>query len=62
MRFCVDGRLDVLVNNAGVLASGPFTDMDVETHRRLVDVNVTGVIKGAVLGFPYLRRADRGCC
>jgi NAD(P)-dependent dehydrogenase (short-subunit alcohol dehydrogenase family) len=60
MRFCVDGRLDVLVNNAGVLASGPFADTDVDTHRRLVDVNVTGVVNGAALGFPYLRRAERG--
>jgi NAD(P)-dependent dehydrogenase (short-subunit alcohol dehydrogenase family) len=60
MRFCVDGRLDVLVNNAGVLASGPFAGMDVDTHRRMVDVNVTGVVNGAALGFPYLRRADRG--
>src|SRR5690349_24374800 len=58
--FCVDGRLDVLVNNAGVLASGPFSAMSVETHRRMVDVNVTGVVYGAALGFPYLRRAERG--
>ena len=59
-RFCGDGRLDVLVNNAGVLASGPFGAMGVETHRRIVDVNVTGVLHGAALGLPYLRRADRG--
>ena len=59
-RFCVDGRLDVLVNNAGVLASGAFSGMDVETHRRMVDINVTGVLHGAALGFPYLRRADDG--
>jgi NAD(P)-dependent dehydrogenase (short-subunit alcohol dehydrogenase family) len=60
MRFCVDGSLDVLVNNAGVLASGPFTGMDVAAHRRMVDVNLTGVVHGAALGFPYLRRAERG--
>ena len=60
MRFCVEGRLDVLVNNAGVLASGPFTGMDVETHRRMVDVNVTGVVHGAAAGHPYLLRARRG--
>lgn len=59
-RFCEDGRLDVLVNNAGVLASGPFADTDVDAHRRMVDVNVSGVVHGAALGFPYLRRADRG--
>ena len=55
--FCGDGGLDVLVNNAGVLASGPFAAMDPGTHRRMVDVNVTGVINGAVAGHPHLLRA-----
>ena len=57
--FCGDGGLDVLINNAGVLASGPFTGMDAGTHRRMVDVNVTGVLNGCVEGHPFLRRADR---
>lgn len=59
-RFCPDGSLDVLVNNAGVLASGPFTGIDAGTHRRLVDVNVTGVLLGALTGHEYLSRAPRG--
>ncbi|RBY90403.1 short-chain dehydrogenase [Blastococcus sp. TBT05-19] len=59
-RFCPDGRLDVLVNNAGVLASGPFAGIDAATHRRQVDVNVTGVVLGALTGHEYLSRARRG--
>jgi NAD(P)-dependent dehydrogenase (short-subunit alcohol dehydrogenase family) len=55
--FCGDGGLDVLVNNAGVLASGPFTSMDAATHRRIVDINVTGVVNGALTGHRFLRRA-----
>jgi NAD(P)-dependent dehydrogenase (short-subunit alcohol dehydrogenase family) len=57
--FCGDGGLDVLINNAGVLASGPFTGMAAETHRRMVDVNVTGVLNGCAEGHAYLRRAER---
>jgi len=57
--FCGDGRLDVLVNNAGVLASGSFAEMDPGTHRRIVDVNVTGVLNGAAVGHGYLRRSRR---
>lgn len=57
--FCGDGGLDVLVNNAGVLASGPFAATDPATHRRIVDVNVTGVVHGALAGHPHLR-ARRG--
>ncbi|TFV61634.1 UNVERIFIED_ORG: SDR family oxidoreductase [Bacillus sp. AZ43] len=58
--LCGDGPLDVLVNNAGVLASGPFTEIDLDGHRRQVDVNLTGVITGAHEGHPYLRRSRRG--
>jgi NAD(P)-dependent dehydrogenase (short-subunit alcohol dehydrogenase family) len=55
--FCGAGGLDILVNNAGVLASGPFGEMDAATHRRMVEINVTGVINGAVAGRPHLREA-----
>jgi NAD(P)-dependent dehydrogenase (short-subunit alcohol dehydrogenase family) len=57
--FCGDGGLDVLVNNAGVLASGPFADMGADAHRRMVDVNVTGVVNGSREGYPFLRRSQR---
>ena len=58
--FCGDDALDVLVNNAGVLASGPFAGTDLAAHRRMVDVNVTGVCLGAAIGHEYLRRSRRG--
>jgi NAD(P)-dependent dehydrogenase (short-subunit alcohol dehydrogenase family) len=58
--FCGDGGLDVLVNNAGVLASGPFEELPAEVQRRIVDVNVTGVINGSLEGHRFLRRSGRG--
>jgi NAD(P)-dependent dehydrogenase (short-subunit alcohol dehydrogenase family) len=57
--LCGDGPLDLLVNNAGVLASGPFTAMDAETHRRMVEVNLLGVLNGCREGHAWLRRSDR---
>jgi len=35
--------IDVLVNNAGVLALGSFIDMPAERHRQLIDLNVAGL-------------------
>jgi NAD(P)-dependent dehydrogenase (short-subunit alcohol dehydrogenase family) len=58
--FAAKGGLDVLVNNAGVLSSGPFTGIDLDSHRRMVDVNVTGVVNGAAEGHPHLQRSPRG--
>ncbi len=35
--------IDVLVNNAGVLAHGPFVGMPPARHRQLIDLNVAGL-------------------
>ena len=37
------GRIDVLVNNAGIYPQAPFVGMPVELFRRVIDVNLTGV-------------------
>ena len=61
-RFCgADGALDVLVNNAGILRFGWFEDQPAEAHAAQVDVNVRGVVLGASVGLPFLRRAEAGC-
>ena len=36
------GRIDLLVANAGILVSGPSTDMAIESWRKVIDVNLTG--------------------
>lgn len=38
------GRLDVLVNNAGVMLLGPVAGADVEQWRRMVEVNALGLL------------------
>ncbi|KAI1476390.1 NAD(P)-binding protein [Daldinia eschscholtzii] len=39
-----DGKLDVLINNAGVLHIMPFAHTDIAAARRVLDVNVIGVL------------------
>lgn len=49
------GRLDVLVNNAGILRGGRFEDITTETHHLEIDINVKGVVNGAHAGFRHLK-------
>jgi NADP-dependent 3-hydroxy acid dehydrogenase YdfG len=49
------GRLDVMVNNAGILLSGRFEDIAVKAHHREIDVNTKGVVNGLHAAFPHLR-------
>lgn len=50
------GRLDVLLNNAGILSSGAFADIPLNKHHAIVDVNINGVLNGCHAALPYLRQ------
>jgi len=40
------GKLDVLVNNAGIAESAPLAEMTLDSYQRVIDVNQTGVFLG----------------
>jgi NADP-dependent 3-hydroxy acid dehydrogenase YdfG len=54
------GPLDVLVNNAGIMQVGRFIDEDDLTARRMVDINIHGVIFGMKLALARMIPRDRG--
>ena len=54
------GPLDVLVNNAGIMQIGRFIDEDDLTARRMVDINLHGVILGMKLALERMIPRDRG--
>ncbi len=56
-----DTRLDVLVNNAGILASGPFEEIPLARHKAIMDINVCGVVNGCHTALPYLKRTPNSC-
>jgi short-subunit dehydrogenase len=54
------GPVDVLVNNAGIMQIGRFIDEDDLTARRMVDINLHGVILGTKLALDRMIPRDRG--
>jgi NAD(P)-dependent dehydrogenase (short-subunit alcohol dehydrogenase family) len=54
------GRLDVWVNNAGVLATGPAWQQDPDTRRLLLEVNALGTINGTVAAIDGMRGRGGG--
>jgi NAD(P)-dependent dehydrogenase (short-subunit alcohol dehydrogenase family) len=44
--FAADGRVDILHNNAGIAHSGPVEETPLSDWRRIVEINLMGVIHG----------------
>lgn len=53
------GRIDIFVNNAGIMPLSPLTEARVEDWTRMVDVNVNGVLHGIGAVLPHM--LERGC-
>ncbi|HSS43304.1 MAG TPA: SDR family NAD(P)-dependent oxidoreductase [Solirubrobacterales bacterium] len=51
------GRLDVVVNNAGVMLLGPIVDAPVEEWEQMVQVNLLGLLYTAHAALPHLLKA-----
>jgi meso-butanediol dehydrogenase/(S,S)-butanediol dehydrogenase/diacetyl reductase len=54
------GALHVLFNNAGIGAYGKAPDLDIDTWKRVIEVDLYAVFYGCKFAIPHLRRAGGG--
>ncbi len=54
------GRIDVLVNNAGIGGNGVLEETPVEDYTEVFDVNVSGIVRCAQAVIPHMRERGSG--
>jgi NADP-dependent 3-hydroxy acid dehydrogenase YdfG len=54
------GKLDVLVNNAGVMPISPLDELRVDDWEAMIDINVKGVLYGIAAALPVFREQGFG--
>jgi NAD(P)-dependent dehydrogenase (short-subunit alcohol dehydrogenase family) len=54
------GRIDVLINNAGIAYATPFADMTPELWKRMLDVHIEGSYRCTHAAWPHMQKAGYG--
>src|SRR5205823_7820877 len=54
------GRIDVMINNAGLMPHSPLERLKVDDGDRMIDVNLKGVLYGIAAALPYMQRQKAG--
>lgn len=54
------GRIDVMINNAGLMPHSPLERLKIDDWNRTIDVNLKGVLYGIAAALPYMKQQKSG--
>ncbi|WP_229689141.1 SDR family oxidoreductase [Puia dinghuensis] len=54
------GRVDVMVNNAGLMPHSPLERLKIDDWNQMIDVNIKGVLYGIAAALPYMKTQRSG--
>ena len=54
------GRIDVMINNAGLMPQSPLERLKIEEWDRTIDVNIKGVLYGIAAALPHMKQQKTG--
>ena len=54
------GRIDVMLNNAGLMPHSPLERLRIDDWNRTIDVNIKGVLYGIAAALPHMKQQKTG--
>ncbi|WP_052130085.1 SDR family oxidoreductase [Ureibacillus sinduriensis] len=54
------GKIDAIINNAGVMPLSPLEALKIDEWNRMIDVNIRGVLHGIAAGLPVMKNQGFG--
>ncbi|MBV8401226.1 MAG: SDR family oxidoreductase [Acetobacteraceae bacterium] len=54
------GRIDVMINNAGLMPQAPLERLKIDEWNQMIDVNIKGVLYGIAAALPHMQRQKAG--
>jgi len=54
------GRIDVMINNAGLMPHSPLERLKIDDWNAMIDVNLKGVLYGIAAALPYMKKQKSG--
>ncbi len=54
------GRIDAMLNNAGIMPRAPLERLNIDDWNRTIDVNIKGVLYGIAAALPHMKQQRAG--